>query len=360
MAASSRDAVASDRHPARCLREVPGRSESSGWRRTTRSILRSTRGTPPASRCCATRRRTRPDRSLNFVSSIRRTRRGTSGTAASRRANFSAPRSTPIGSKGRTNPSTGSASIRRRSCSIRTRRRCSSRQRSAATRAPDPGPTDGRAPLGRLPSKADRGPSDRGGPAIHLPGRHRLRTARQRIHRARELRGHAREARHVCRRDREDSLPQGPRRHGRRAAPGPPVRSAGGQLLGLHDAALLLAPPVVRARRGLRRIPRRWCRRSTRRASRCGSTWSTTTPPKATRPGRPTVTAASTTAATTCSRRTGDTTSTTPAAATRCAPAIPARASSCSKASASGRARWAWMAFASISPRSFHAPPTAR
>ena len=63
------------------------------------------------------------------------------------------------------------------------------------------------------------------------------------------------EARHVCRRDREDSLSQGPRRHGRRASPGPPVRSAGGQLLGLHDAALLLAASVVRARRGVRGIP---------------------------------------------------------------------------------------------------------
>ena len=46
--------------------------------------------------------------------------------------------------------------------------------------------------------------------------------------------------------DREDSLPAGTGRHGRRAAARPPVRSAGGQLLGLHDAALLLAPSAVR------------------------------------------------------------------------------------------------------------------
>jgi glycogen operon protein len=38
----------------------------------------------------------------------------------------------------------------------------------------------------------------------------------------------------------------------------------------------------------------------------------------------------------------------------------PARAFSCSKASASGRARWAWMVFALILPRSCHALPTAR
>ena len=40
--------------------------------------------------------------------------------------------------------------------------------------------------------------------------------------------------------------------------------------------------------------------------------------------------------------------------------AIRARACWCSKASVSGRERWAWTVFASISRRSFHAPPTAR
>ena len=119
-------------------------------------------------------RRTRPGRSSSFVSSIRRTRPEASGTAASRRASFAAPRSTPTASRGRTTRSAGTGSIRRRSCSIPTRRRCSSRRSSAAKRARKPGPTDGRAPLGRLPSKEDGGPSDRDGPAIHLPRRHRL------------------------------------------------------------------------------------------------------------------------------------------------------------------------------------------
>ena len=119
--------------------EVPGRSVSGGWRRSDAFNFASTRGTPPASRCCATRRRTRPGRSSSFASSIRRTRREASGTAASRRASFAAPRSTPIGSKGRTNRSTGSASIRRRSCSIPTRRRCSSRRVQPRSAARSPG-----------------------------------------------------------------------------------------------------------------------------------------------------------------------------------------------------------------------------
>ena len=47
---------------------------------------------------------------------------------------------------------------------------------------------------------AEPGHSGRGGPATQLPRHHRLRAARQGLHRARELRGRTREARHVCRR----------------------------------------------------------------------------------------------------------------------------------------------------------------
>ena len=54
------------------------------------------------------------------------------------------------------------------------------------------GPTDGRAPLGRLPGKRTVALPTEAAPRSHLPGRHRLRTACQRIHRARELRGHRR------------------------------------------------------------------------------------------------------------------------------------------------------------------------
>ena len=43
-----------------------------------------------------------------------------------------------------------------------------------------------------------------------------------------------------------------------------------------------------------------------------------------------------------------------------CVRAIPARVSSCSRVSASGPARWAWMVFASTWPRSFHVRLTAR
>ena len=114
-------------------------------------------------------------RSSSFAFSIRRTRPGASGIAASRRASFAAPRYMPTASRGRRTRSTGSGSIRRRSCSIPTRRRCSSRRSSAAKPARSPGPTDGRAPLGRLPKKEADGRSDSSTrPALHLPRRHRL------------------------------------------------------------------------------------------------------------------------------------------------------------------------------------------
>jgi Type II secretory pathway, pullulanase PulA and related glycosidases len=89
--------------------------------------------------------------SLNSVSATRRTRPATSGTAASRRNSYAERRSTPIVSKGRTLRRTGTASIRRKSCLIRTHHPCTFRPPSAGTHARAPAPTDGRAPLGRLP-----------------------------------------------------------------------------------------------------------------------------------------------------------------------------------------------------------------
>ena len=70
-------------------------------------------------------------------------------------------------------PETGTASIRRRSCSILTRRRCFFHLSSAAKRALERAvPTDARR--WAVCRANDRGPSDRAGPATHLPGRHRL------------------------------------------------------------------------------------------------------------------------------------------------------------------------------------------
>ena len=188
-----------------------------------------------------------------------------------------------------------------------------------------PGPTDGRAPLGRLPRARRRRAADRPRAAIHRAATRSSMNCTSR--------GSPRARTPASRRDKRgtfagltEKIPylKDARRHRRRAAAGAPVRSAGRQLLGLHDAALLLAAPGVRARRGVRGIPGHGRRRSTPRASRSGSTWSTTTPPKATRPARPTATAASTTTAITCWRRTGRSTSTTPAAATPCARGHPA------------------------------------
>ncbi len=71
------------------------------------------------------------------------------------------------------------------------------------------------------------------------------------------------------------------------------------------------------ARVGRFRSSRRWCEPSTRRASRCSSTWSTTTPPRATTSAPPCRFGVSTTPPTTVSSRTtGATTWTTPARAT--------------------------------------------
>ena len=166
-------------------REVPGRSASSGWRRTTHSISSSTRGTPPASRCCATREDgPGHDRSSSFAFSIRRTRRETSGTAASRRANFAAPHFTPIGSKGRTNPQHGQRfdpqkvlldpyapsvffppAFSREACAQAGTDRRTARRWDRARR-----------------DKRRRGRCRPRRPAIHLPRRHRVRAARQGVH----------------------------------------------------------------------------------------------------------------------------------------------------------------------------------
>ena len=129
-----------------------------------------------------------------------------------------------------------------------------------------PGRRTGRRPRGVLPGagRADRlGRPRRPRHAhliiyeLHVKGF----TARALLGRRAGAAGHLRRA------DREDPLPQGARRHGRRIDAGPPVRPAGGQLLGLHDAQLLLAPPGLRrqrARRRCRRVPRDGARRCTR------------------------------------------------------------------------------------------------
>ena len=281
--------------------------------------------------------RTRPDRSSNFVSSIRRTRRETSGTAASRRASFAAPRSTPIGSKGRTNRSAGTASIRRRSCSIPTRRRCSSRQSSAAKRARSAGrPTDAR-----------RWAVCRSKETVALPTEAAPRyTCRDAIVYELHVKGFTARA----------NSGVTPAKRGTFAGVTekiPYLKDLGVTIVELlpvqqfdpqegnywgYMTLHFFSPHQSYAhgeafeefRDDGAGVPRGGHRGVARRGLQPHQ-------PKATKPGRPTVTAAWTTAAITCSRRICGTTSTIPAAATPCAPAIPARACSCSKASASGR-----------------------
>ena len=147
-----------------------------------------------------------------------------------------------------------------KSCSIRTRRRCSSPRIQPRRVRANAGPTDGRAPLGRLPKKGSRRRSAPDRARVTPAGtRSSMNCTSKDSPRARTPGVTPDEARHVCRTDGEDSVPQGTRRHDRRAAAGPPVRSAGGQLLGLHDAALLLAAPVIRARARPSRNSARWC-----------------------------------------------------------------------------------------------------
>ena len=97
--------------------------------------------------------------------------------------------------------------------------------------------------LGRRPPPAPR------------VGRGDLRDARPRLHEQPDERRPGEEAGDVCRRGREDPLPEGAGGHGGRAAPRAGARPAGGELLGVHDAQLLRAPSPLR--RGAGRRPRR-------------------------------------------------------------------------------------------------------
>ena len=118
--------------------------------------------------------------------------------------------------------------------------------------------------------------ADAGG--VRLGGRRPLRTpfARtviyemhvRRLHAAPELRRAGRQARHLRRPHREDPVPAGPRRHGRRAAAGVPVRPAG--RAARTDQLLGLPAGVASSRR-----TRRTARARTRSAcSTSSATWS--------------------------------------------------------------------------------------
>ena len=123
-----------------------------------------------------------------------------------------------------------------------------------------PGPNDGRAPLGVLPRSRTAARDGARAPAAAQPRSDRLRTARQRLHRARQSGVSAAKSRHLRRPGRKDPVPEESGHHRRGTDAGAPVRSAGRQLLGLHDAQLLLAAsglcrqPNQRGRR--RRVPR--------------------------------------------------------------------------------------------------------
>ena len=116
------------------------------------------------------------------------------------------------------------------------------------TACSNPGPTDGRAPLGRLPGKEKAANFSAEGPRytnrdaviyeLHVKG-----------FTARENSG-VKPAKRGTFAGLTEKIPvsQRSRDHDRRASARSSVRSAGRQLLGLHDAALLFAPPAICSR----------------------------------------------------------------------------------------------------------------
>ena len=193
-------------------------------------------------------------------------------------------------------------------------------------------------------------------PAAPRVGHGGLRDARPRLHPARELRRARRPPRHVRRRHRQDPVPRGSRRHGRRTAAGGAARPAGGQLLGLQPALLLRAARAVRGGRDARGRHRRDAgdgQGAARRRHR-GRARRRLQPHRGrrARSARRTATAASTTRPTTCSRTTAAATGTTRAPATCCTPRTPPCGRWSWTACGSGRARCTWTGSGSTSRRS--------
>ena len=188
---------------------------------------------------------------------------------------------------------------------------------------------DGCAALRRLPERLRLG----GRPAPRHPDRgvDHLRGQRPRLHPP-PLLGE-RPGGDLSRLHREDPLPEGAGRHGRRAAadhgvrpvrrpvPRPVDRRAAGQRLGLQHRRLL-RPRVAlqlfrQARRAGRRVQDARPRAAQAPTSRSSSTSSSTTPARGTTTARRSASRGWTTTSITCSRPSPSSTTTSPAAATR-------------------------------------------
>ena len=165
--------------------------------------------------------------------------------------------------------------------------------------------------------------------------------------------------------DRQDPVPRGPRRHGRRTAARAPARSAGGQLLGLHAAELLRAARAVRrgrhARRGDCRDAGRWCEALHAAGIEVvlDVVYNHTVEGGRDRPDVLAI-AASTTRPTTCSRTTAAAIETTPGPATSCTPRTRPSGRWWWTACGSGRARCTSTGSGSTWRRSSRGEPTAR
>ena len=152
------------------------------------------------------------------------------------------------------------ASIRRRCSSIRSLRRCSFRRTTIAR-----GRAAGTKRWPRAARRAARSPR-----AVRREMTRPPRPSHDLIVYELHVKGFTARAnsgvtpaapRHLCRPDRKDSLPQEPGHHRGGTDAGASVRSAGRQLLGIHDAQLLFAasgttPPATGSEGAAERVPR--------------------------------------------------------------------------------------------------------
>ena len=206
--------------------------------------------------------------------------RGCDGAGAGDSARRGAPSQLPLLARVRAGARAGAALCLPRARAVRPREGAPVRRRQGAPRSVWPRRRRAGRVLARRRQPAGRqqrhGDEERRGRSQELRlgrrraasaavGRNRhLRDARRRLHPARQLRCRAGEARHLCRPDREDSLPPGPRRDRGRAPAGVPVRSAPRaerrELLGLPADLVLRAASRVQlaagSAGGARRVPR--------------------------------------------------------------------------------------------------------
>ncbi len=225
-------------------------------------------------------------RYFSFNSIRSKTKRRASGIVLCRRSRHRRRDTMPIECKVRGIPRTDIGSTRRKSCSIPMRKNCFSR---LTFRAKRPG-----SRVGTTGARCSEYCLVRKRNSIGAHSRRRdIRTMR--LSMSCTSKGSPRGDNSGVRKEKRgtflgliEKIPylKGTRSHRGRVIAGASVRSAGGQLLGLHDAELSSRRTKATQCATRSQSFGRWSGRFTRRASRFGWTLFTTTPPKATKPGR--------------------------------------------------------------------------